>query len=279
VREGLMRVREQADLMDSLDLDSPAHRRAWKAGAAGKEHMRGSPRVQLPHESLTESLDLSGSGPLSGMQKAQDWLHTAVKSALQDVPSNARPISGAVGRAAHGSSPPLHRPQQLQQPSASRPMRSQARSGRELRPAMMWTKEKAGQPTRQEAWGSDPHEASEVDEEEALLLKSLARLDARLLSAHQIDPAAAYVAACDFVERAKENREVEPVAHFAGAVVRAKPLDHWNRHDMISMGNGEDHEGVWGGSCAAGQDKGLRKIGSAPHAVARDRRTRGAKNK
>jgi hypothetical protein len=292
LREGLMRMREQANLMDSLDLDSPAHRRKEVPHRNNNMHVGEGKRLNLyeqaaclAHESLVESLDLSTSGPLSGMIKAQDWLKQAVSAALQHAPA---PPSVAERRLAPRL--PGGNAQQGTRAGGEQDRKhTQQYSARGLQQHQVCWQER-GTPASAGGSRSRPTAPKHVTVEEAcianeeeMLLKSLARLDAKLLHTKHADAAAAYVAACDYAaaqSRGQSASEKDPVARGQGAVIRAPPLTHWNSHQDLQRE--ADHcvdGGVWDGQKAAAV-AGLRKlVAHPPQALARDRRIRGAKNK
>ena len=95
VRGGLAQAREKAALLDSLDLDSPAHRNNAKAEACrhlGEEHVDDARLRQS--NSVVESLDLDAQGAaghLSGLIRADQWLTRAVDTALGTLGPRARP--------------------------------------------------------------------------------------------------------------------------------------------------------------------------------------------
>jgi hypothetical protein len=117
VRSGLAAARAQAALLDSLDLDSPAHRNNAKAEACrhyAEEvgEREGDDAKLRASSSVVESLDLhadlnaeAGAGSLGGLMRADQWLKRAINAALG---ANGQPLQPR--RSPHR--PPL---QQLQQ--------------------------------------------------------------------------------------------------------------------------------------------------------------------
>jgi len=86
VRGGLAAARAHAALLDSLDLDSPAHRTNAKAEACRHLGEDNVDDMQLRQSlSVVESLDLDqdvGGGHLKGLIRADQWLKRAVDTAL-----------------------------------------------------------------------------------------------------------------------------------------------------------------------------------------------------
>ena len=89
VRGGLAAARAHAALLDSLDLDSPAHRNNAKAEAYHRYRHLGEDDGGVGQlrqsRSLVESLDLDhddGGGNLKGLIRADQWLKRAVDTAL-----------------------------------------------------------------------------------------------------------------------------------------------------------------------------------------------------
>jgi hypothetical protein len=369
VRGGLAQAREKAALLDSLDLDSPAHRNNAKAEACrhlGEEHVDDARLRQS--NSVVESLDLDAQGAaghLSGLIRADQWLKRAVDTALGTLGPRARPPQhsrqmesmppvsnlgrpsgvAAVSKPAHevrggGVQFAQAQTRRAARPVADRPfvsgksvlrksaelLKKQSADTRELLQQFRGNPPPAtaggnhglqgcaqtnvnlresDRPFRPQqhgpARGQVEHmhaieeHIKEVEDEEALLMQSLARLDCKLAGAP--DSAAAYLAAAEYKDKEQQRHDMEVArqrnARAAPLTVTKLPpapaLDHWNRTQdlqQFQMFNARDQAGSAGGQWEASSNWGTAQSGRRPGAIqkvervapavgagARDRRT------
>ena len=358
VRGGLAQAREKAALLDSLDLDSPAHRNNAKAEACrhlGDDNTYVDDAQLRQSNSVVESLDLDaqgGGGHLTGLIRADQWLKRAVDSALGTLAPHAKPpqhpcphqmppasrgsnfsgrptdaAAGVGGRQAAKEGPGGVQFAQAHTRKVARPVaagRPPVSSKSVLRRSAELLKKQSGD-TRQlleqfrnkepsEGAGCDglegrghrrPYEdrplrqpqahsparsqaeemhaiqehIQEVEDEEALLMASLARLDSKLAGAP--DPAAAYLAAAEYKDKKQQRHDIEVArqrdARAAPLAVKKLPpapaLDHWNRTEDIQqfqMFNARDNAafgGGGGGPWEASSNWGTAQSGRRPGAI------------
>uniref|UniRef100_A0A7S0ENQ4 Uncharacterized protein n=1 Tax=Hanusia phi TaxID=3032 RepID=A0A7S0ENQ4_9CRYP len=305
VRGGLAAAKAQAALLDSLDLESPAHRAMECDISAGTQEGRG--RAQAPHESLLESLDLSGSNQLSGILRTDQWLRQAVNMALGVDPglldgtgnrSDSAVNQGYSNRGGEGHLVEPHRNGYSgMQHNAQRGVQRRGDVGQTLRKSIELLNQNADeartlveQYRRNKLAGAQaaPHhqpqpparrtpmfpkeEMEAVEEEESRLMASIARLDLKLAGA--ADSAGASVAGTEY-RRADERDGRERRAGLHDPVIRkeaTRPLEHWNVCDSLYPA-GTQERAKGSGALVP------KRVPSSNAPFTRDRRIAGCKNK
>ena len=340
VRGGLIAARAQAALLDSLDLDSPAHRNNAKAEACRHFGDDNASRMQLRQsQSVVESLDLNAddsAGHLKGLIRADQWLKRAVDTALganaqpptrrvnDSKPTtmhshNMRPVPPSsaqggrqmqggvavqfgqaaastreVSRAATGRPPVSGQcvlrksaellqkhsgdTWQLLQQYRNHPAAEQGGRRQPERAASSNSGQQQQQQQQRTQFQDIDEQIQEVEDEEALLMASLARLDSKL--AGPADSAAAYLAAAEYKDKQQQRCDTEVArereARAAPLAVKKLPpapaLNHWNRNEdlqQFNMQKARDQGGGGGGAWDGSSNWGTAQSGRRPGAIQR----------